>query len=222
MVGPPRPPYPSAPSDPNLRRLGVGSPGQKEKPVRAQLIVALVAGLILLAVPLYLWRRPALRVAVGADAAPASSPSGAAVLAPPIVVPTPDAGAPSSESVTLGPVRKVRCGNRRKNSEDPALCDTLSSFEKALAEAITKTADCAPRLAKGGSINHVLELDFVAKTRHVFPGASGEWRGPSARRATRCVEKALPQPDWDGTEHRYRHYTIAILATYPPRESERK
>jgi len=55
-----RPPFPSAPSDPALRRLGVGPSAAHARPIRAQLIVVVVLGLMLLAVPLYLWRRPSL------------------------------------------------------------------------------------------------------------------------------------------------------------------
>ncbi|MFO0565404.1 MAG: hypothetical protein U0263_07065 [Polyangiaceae bacterium] len=54
------PSRPSLPSEPSLRRLGVGGGGGGggDRPFRAQLVVALVVGLVFLAVPLYLWRRP--------------------------------------------------------------------------------------------------------------------------------------------------------------------
>jgi hypothetical protein len=28
--------------------------------------------------------------------------------------------------------------------------------------------------------------------------------------------RALPKPDWDSIRHQFRHYSIAILATYLP------
>ena len=62
----------------------------------------------------------------------------------------------------------------------------------------------------------MLSVDFVEKKVHVFPGASGSWRGPQARRTTQCVKKALPAPDWTTIAHQHRHYAIAMLATYRP------
>src|SRR5688572_28817811 len=47
--------------------------GGGERPVRLQIIIALVAGLILVAVPLYLWRRPRPESIPSADAATADA-----------------------------------------------------------------------------------------------------------------------------------------------------
>src|SRR6185312_16646993 len=98
-----RPPFPSSPpSQPSpYRYLGRGG---GERPVRLQIIIALVAGLILVAVPLYLWRRPRPEPIPSADAA---------------VV---DAGAPPSVSaivafdagvtgISLTPFSTIRCEN---------------------------------------------------------------------------------------------------------------
>ena len=81
---------------------------------------------------------------------------------------------------------------------------------------IPESETCAGRLKQTGSINYVLTIDFAKKLLHVFPGASGDYRGPQARRITTCIERALPKPDWDTIRHQYRYYTIAILATYTP------
>jgi len=51
---------------------------------------------------------------------------------------------------------------------------------------------------------------------HLFPGASGGWRGKQARRAISCVKRAFAAPDWTTIQHQYRFYTIAVLATYVP------
>ena len=210
-----RPPFPSAPSEPSLRRLGVGGPGGGgERPLRAQLVVALVVGLILLAVPLYLWRRPRSNVAdtkapVGAADASVATARDAA----------PDATAQpeKSERVRLGPVQRVKCSaSSAIRGQEGALCDALPFFEKALAESVLKNVACAPRLAKIGSINYVLQIDFRKRWLNVFPGASGEWRGPKARRAVACVERSLKKPDWEKITHQYSYYMIAIMATYSP------
>jgi hypothetical protein len=88
-------------------------------------------------------------------------------------------------------------------------------LERAFVEAIQKTPDCAPKTAKEGSINYVLEVDFVKKSIHVFPGQSGDWHGPSSRRATKCVERAVGKPDLASMTHNYAYYALAVMAAYP-------
>ena len=67
----------------------------------------------------------------------------------------------------------------------------------------------------------VAGCEFVQSRRaelnriNVFPGASGQWKGPQAKTAADCVEKNLPVIKWDDTPHRYRYYMIAALASYP-------
>src|SRR6187455_60431 len=90
----------SPPSQPSpYRYLGRGG---GERPVRLQIIIALVAGLILVAVPLYLWRRPHPESIPTADAAVADAGVQVAVI--------PDGGSPIvafdagvTNSVTLSP-----------------------------------------------------------------------------------------------------------------------
>jgi hypothetical protein len=216
MAGPPRSSFPSAPSEPNLRRLGVGSNGSGDRPIRAQLVIALVVGLILIAVPLYLWRRPGGKDSAPADAGSSASaltisPDAAAFTSTPI-----DAGG-SGERVKLGPPQKIRCSaGPGAVGQDGTLCDTLRPLEEGLAKAIQENRDCAPRGPKDGTINFVLTVDFAQRKLHVFPGASGSWKGPQARRATQCVRRALPSVAWESLKHQYRYYQIAILATYGP------
>jgi hypothetical protein len=215
MAGPSRHSYP-APSEPSLRRLGVGSgSGGGDRPLRAQIVVALVALLILLAVPLYLWRRPS-----GTEHAPERAdpgPSAVASLAPPGGQPVESDAAPQEERVQLGPVQRVKCSaSSRSQGQEGNLCDSLPFFEEALKNAIRENVDCAPRTGKQGTINYVLKIDFTLRQLHVFPGASGSWKGPQARRSAKCVKRSLPAPQWDKLRHQYRYYLIAILATYPP------
>jgi hypothetical protein len=212
MVGPQRPPFPSAPSEPSLRRLGTAGSGGGDRPIKAQLIVALVALIILLAVPLYLWRRPSIHANLqdaGAPAPSASAPSPQVVAS--VSPPTPF----QPERVRINPLQRVRCGASRTRASSGVTCDALPALEHALIEAISQTIDCAPKGAKEGSINHVLEVDFAHKILHVFPGKSGDWHGPSARRATKCVERALGKPDFSAMPHAHAYYALAVLATYP-------
>lgn len=211
MAGPPsRSSFPSVPGEPRVRRLGVGSSSGIDRPLRAQVVVALVCAAMLIAVPLYLWRKPGAKPSGGLASASASARAG---LAPVIKAPVAAASA-APPRLTLGPVQKVRCGaSPAATPNDGALCDGLPRFEEALRQAILSTEDCAPKAKAKGTLNYVLTVDFTRKKLHVYPGASGEWRGKQARRATSCVNAALKVSDWN-VPHQYRFYAIAILATY--------
>lgn len=200
---------PSAPpSEPALRRLGVRSSAQIDKPIRGQVIFGIAVGLVVIALPLYFFRRPSPAPAVGETQAPLG-------FAP--VVPSTPAASESDARVRLAEVERVRCGaSPTAVGASGRLCDALPFFEKALSSAILSSVDCAPRTGDGGTLNYVLKVDFAQKQTHVFPGASGKWRGPQARHATKCVKQGLPAPEWDKLEHQFRYYELAILATYAP------
>jgi hypothetical protein len=215
MARPPRSSIPSLSGEPRLRRLGVGTSTSGERPLRAQLVVAGVVCVILIAVPLYLLRRPSGGPAPSATQSASASASPAAPA--PIAV---DAGAvlaqKPAERVRLSPAQRVKCGASAMQARiEGGLCDSLPPIEAALATAIRAAADCAPKRKEEGSINFVLSVDFNQRSFHVFPGASGSWKGPQARKATDCVNRVFPNPDWGATPHQYRYYWIAILATYP-------
>lgn len=204
----PRRSLPSSAGDVQLRRLGLGK-SSGGGPLRGQVVVAFVLVLILLGVPLYLMRRPAL----SESEAPAASAERKAKAKAGVTHSRIDAGAPKLR-VKLGDVQRVKCSAnvRQRGNEGPA-CDPLPAIEDQFKRAITAQADCAPKDAKG-SINFVLNIDFPTRQLNVFPGKSGEWKGPQAKRATQCVEKALATLKWDTVAHRYRFYTIAVLARY--------
>ena len=215
--GPHRPSLPSM-SEPSLRRLGVGGGGGGDRPLRAQLVVALTAGLILIAVPLYLWRRPS-----GSENAPkdgGAPAAGSATLdAAAYAPPSPDA-APKKERVRLGSVQRVKCSaSAGARGQEGNLCDRLPIFEEALSRAIRENVDCAPKTGKEGTINYVLSVDFRRRRLRVYPGKSGQWKGPQAKRSAKCVHRAMPATQWDAIRHQYNYYLIAILATYPSPEA---
>lgn len=205
---PPRPSFHSAPSEPSIRRLGVRSSTNIDRPIRAQLVLALIGGLALLAIPLYLLRSPAPEPTKETDQAPVG------------FAPSVPAGAEQKKEdkgLSLAEPVRVKCSSSSATrGKTGRLCDKLPFFEKALALAIEESADCAPRTGEEGTLNYVLTIDFNLNTLHVFPGASGTWTGPQARRATQCVKRALAAPDWAKLPHNFRFYQIAILATYKP------
>lgn len=207
---------PSFPTEPQSRRLGTGGgPGGGERLLCTQLVIALVLGFTILAVLLYLMRRPSGTEHDGHDAM--AEPSASALAPPPSIVRTKvEPPKKPVERVKVGAVQRLRCGASAKLSGgEGSLCDSLPFFEQALTKAVTDSVDCAPKGKEEGSINYVLVVDFRAHALRLYPGRSGSWKGKQAKAAAECVKRALPAPTWDTLTHQYRHYMLAVLATYP-------
>ena len=198
--------FPS-PSEPNLRRLGQGG-GGGDRPIRAQLVVLCVLALVVVAVPLYFLRGPQ-----GEETATTEAEANQASRN--VIQVSADSGVPTLD-VRLGRPKREQCSaSPTRSGNQGSLCDRLPGVEAAFAEAIKRTAECAPRTGKEGTINYVLTLHFPKRRLNVFPGASGQWKGPQAKAAAQCVKKEIRAPDWDNLPHRYRYYMISVLATYP-------
>src|SRR5687768_12572141 len=120
MAGPHRSSSPSSSGEPSLRRLGVGSSSSGDRPLRAQLVVAGVIALVLIAVPLYLVRRPSGTPKTDAADAAASAASAAAsaAAAPSALLPKPP------ERLKLGAPQRVRCGASASGGNEGNLCDS--------------------------------------------------------------------------------------------------
>lgn len=209
MSSPPRPSFTSAPSEPAVRRLGVRSSSHIDRPIRAPLVVAVVGALVLLSIPLYFLRTP-----------PPAEPQEPTPQAPSGFAPSVPAGLekkPEDERLQLGEVVRVQCSSGPgRSGKSGRLCDEQKFWAEALARAIKESFDCAPQTGEEGTLNYVLTVDYTARKLHVFPGASGMWKGPQARQATECVKRTLPAPDWEKLSHDFRYYELAILTTYSP------
>jgi hypothetical protein len=176
-----------------------------------QVIIGLVAGLILVAVPLYLWRRPQPGSIPLADAAVAPlTVADAGPIAPVAVV---DAGPPP---IKLSPFTTIRCQNPGPGRTPPERCDHITFFEDALANAIRENSSCAPKAS--ADVSYVMELDFRRKKMHLFAGKSTTAKRAESKRILRCVERAMPTPDWGTIPHQYVKYKVNVIASYPPSE----
>jgi len=200
------PPLPPS-SERNLRRLS-RSAGGAERPLRAQVVLGSMLGLILIAIPLYLLRRPS---GTASEELPAAGVFGFGG----VFRDEADASSPVAQ-VLLGPIQRVKCGpSAAQISNEGELCDALPVLEAALRQSVLGAVECAPRTGKEGSINFVLEVDFENGRYNLFPGKSGKWRGPQARRAIQCVLRGFPPVDLTTVSHQFGYYALAILAVYP-------
>lgn len=206
-----RPPFTSSPpSQPSpYRYLGRGG---SERPVKLQLIIALVAGLILVAVPLYLWRRPRPEPIPSADAAVADA--GAPAPVSPVIAF--DAGV---TGISISPFTTIRCENPGPGKTAPERCDHVTVFEDALSRAVRESASCAPASKLPYTVSFVLESDFRRKKLQLFAGKSSSIKREKARELLRCVKRAMPNPDWSTIPHQYVRYKVNVVATYPPSDS---
>src|SRR5262249_14172258 len=130
------------PSDPApFRHLGSGGTG----PVHNPMIYGLVALLVLVALPIYLLRKPSkapppVEADRGARVEIDAGVPETAVAAPAPAVP--DAGTP--KKVVLGEPRTVRCVAKGGSRVVVERCDHLVPLEDALARSIRDNAACAP------------------------------------------------------------------------------
>ncbi len=212
---------PSQPSP--YRQLGSGG----QQPVRLQMILGLVVGLVLVAVPLYLWRRPEqAKAGAGASASAASGPGGAPAAgsspqpsgsAVPYVPLTDPSSAESK--VKLEPFKTVRCSDPGPGKTPPERCDHITFFEDAMTRAVKENATCAPPSKTGAQVSFVLDLDFRKKQRKLNRGKSTTLSKEQSKELFACVEKALPTPDWDSVPHQHSRYIVNLTANYPPSET---
>src|SRR5262245_23280496 len=136
------------------------------------MIYGLVALLVLVALPLYLLRRPKPVGPVEPDAGPRADIADAGVAQEGgALAALPDAAA--SKRVTLGEPRAVRCTAKAGGRVMAERCDHLVAIEDALARSIRENVACAPPSATPFTVSFVLTVDFDRKKLHLWAGRSG-------------------------------------------------
>lgn len=182
--------------------------------MRVQVILALVAALVVVAVPLYLWRRPT----------PATIPSADAATAPNALPPPVGSGqnglpqlvsAAAGSQIEVAPVKTLKCQDPGPGRTPPERCDGLRAFEDSLVRAIKDSAACAPPSKSGYVVSYVLEAHFGKKRTNLFFGKSTTLSKSRRKELLRCVERAMPPPEWDRIPHQHQKYTLNAIATYP-------
>jgi hypothetical protein len=167
-----------------------------------------VLGFVLVAVPLYLWRRPR---PVPVDANPAASSDLASMI---------DSGveaAPPPNAVRLTDPIVLECHDPGPKRTAPEQCGHLPGFEKAFAKAILDAASCVPPNAGGGNLVYLADVSYGrSKSRSILLTLPKDGRTVKGR-AGACesaIEHALKSVELD-TEHQHSRYKIQITATYP-------
>jgi len=180
------------------------------------MIIALVAGLVLVAVPLHLWRRPTPETD---SAAPVGSADGGIAWIDGAVpyVPLVDASA-LTPTVKVSPFQTIRCQDPGPGKTPPERCDHITFFEDALARAIRENALCAPQTKKGGTVSFVMDISFRRKQLRIYRGKSSTLSKSATKELFRCIDRAMPTPEWGSIPHQHSRYVVNVKATYPPSE----
>jgi hypothetical protein len=170
---------------------------------------------LLVAVPLYLWRRP--RAVPDVSVADASAPEDAVVDA---ALPPPSAAeAGSSGGIKLSDPRILECRDAKKTPTEQ--CDTLPQIAKSLADSIVGAKDCVPAAAGPGSITYVAEVSFSKHHPPLTVSLPKDGRSYKGMKAiggcAASVRAAMSALSLEGMEHAHARYKIAIVATYPAR-----
>ncbi len=193
-------------------------------PVRIQLFVALLLGLVLVATGLYLWRRPrSIPESAAGDAVPSATtaPATQAVVGDAgiaaAVAAQAEAGAASG--ISVAEARVVGCHDKGSKKTPAAECDRLPPIEQALAQAIEQAATCVPPAAGGGTIEYMVDISFNRKKNAVklsLPKGGRSLKNAKALAACKtAVGRGLHDVSTDGVTHNHARYEVAITATYP-------
>jgi hypothetical protein len=202
------------PSDPRPLASRPGADATVYKPARVQLIAALLLLLVLVVVPLYLWRRP--RAAVPEEA---QTPTASVAASTVPVVDTkapPDDRVRTRDGVTISDAKIIGCHDRGSKRTAPGACDRLPGVEAAIGKAILDSSSCIGPGSPPGAIAFTIDASYSRHKApiHVTPGKEGTTM--PARVVGGCiadVKKALSSVNLD-TAHGHGRYEIEVDATY--------
>jgi hypothetical protein len=197
------------PSEPRSSRASFEAlDAQVDRPARLQMIVALILGLVLVAIPLYLWRRPR------AESIAVNTATPDAGVLPAVTAATTTT---ADEKLVIGDAKILSCHDPGPKKTAPEHCDHVAELEKAFAKAIEESASCASRDAGGGTIIYVADVTFKKKT--VVMSTPKEGRTLKSPRVAGACEKTvkakLSSMPFDSMKHEHARYKVSIAATYP-------
>jgi hypothetical protein len=198
------------PSEPRSSRGSLDAlDAQVDRPARLQMIVALILGLVLVAIPLYLWRRPrAESISVNAGAIDAGA-------LPAVTAASPSTG--PEEKLVIGDAKILSCHDPGPKKTPPEQCDHVVELEKGFAKAIEESASCVPREAGGGAIIYVADVGFKKKSVAITTPKEGRTlkNAKVAGACEKAVKSKLSSLPFESMKHEHARYRVSITATYP-------
>jgi hypothetical protein len=195
--------------------------GRVQRDVRLQAALALVIGIAVVAIPLFLWGRGKKR---GPDTAASASASAGQVedAGPPAVV-FGDAGASlavdaGGRVVTFGEPRYLKCQDPGPTKTAPEKCDHLGAIEDAVTKAIAeRIATCLPTVPQSTTVDIVVDVSFKKKKMRVKEGKDGSTMPVAQRKKlVACIDKGVVPPNFDQVTHAHQRYLFSFLATFGP------
>jgi hypothetical protein len=198
------------PSEPRSSRGSFGAlDAQVDRPARLQMIVALILGLVLVAIPLYLWRRPrAESIAVNTGATDAGALPAVTAAATPS----------TEEKLVIGDAKILSCHDPGPKKTAPEQCDHVVELEKAFAKAIEESSSCVAREAGGGTIIYVADITFKRKggVTMATPREGRTLKSPKVAGACeKAVKNRLSNVSLEPMKHEHARYRMSITASYP-------
>jgi hypothetical protein len=193
-------------------RGGAVSSAAQDQSLRAQLALALIVGVVLVASGLYLWRRPHASTEGASVEALASASAKSEEAGPPLAPTPPQSLAP----ISLSDTRVLACQDPGPRKTPADQCDHLAPIEKALANAVEQSSACVPDSLSGNTIEYVADVSFSRrKVSVLLPRAGRSLRDRKVLAAcATAVRDALVAVALEGIDHRHARYKIALTATY--------
>ena len=186
--------------------------------MRLQAALALLVGIALVAVPLFIWGRGRNKTASTGASASASLSSDDA--GPPTVI-FGDAGASVAIDagglpVAFGEVRYMKCQDPGPGKTAPEQCDHLGAIEELVTKTIAeKTATCMTLPTTSQVVNVVVDVSFKKKRVVVKAGKDGSTMPAKERtKAVACMMKGMTAPNWDTVGHAHQRYLFQSLTTF--------
>jgi hypothetical protein len=179
------------------------------------MILGLVVGLVLVALPLYLWRRPDDSPKPLPQSPASAFASGRALPAyvPPVPPPSP------KSKVKLSPFKTLRCADPGPGKTPPERCDRISMLEEGLTRAIRENVSCAPDTRTGAMVSVVMDVHFRRKQLKLYRGKSSSLPKARTNELFRCIRRAMGSVDWARIPHQHVRYVVSVRATYPPSDT---
>lgn len=212
-------PLPPSSGLPSSRTPTIG--GRVQRDVRLQAALALVVGIAVVAVPLFIWGRGKKHNADPTAASASTSASVEDAGAP--TVSFGDAGAQLSidaggRTVTFAEPRYLKCQDPGPAKTAAEKCDHLGAIEELVTKAIAeRVGTCLPTLATSQTVNFVVDVSFKRKKMRLKDGKEGSSM-PAAQRKklVSCIEKGIVAPTFDAVPHAHQRYLFQFAATFGP------